>query len=111
MSKHLAGDKYASSHSTIIELAYELLPFLERRATVKKIILGVIESGIGHSGGTRLVKITMEKGQLDLIIRQSRSHQRIRVLTEDPQNDCVAFARHVRNKKIDLRFGKHWKTP
>lgn len=85
---HIAGDKIASSHSTVIEAAEGLIRQLTRVSEVSKVVLGPIENE-GNSGGrnnTR-VKIIDEDTCVLLAISGSGAHQDIRVMLENLKRD------------------------
>ena len=76
MSKKLAGKKYATSHGTVIDAAYELIRHAEKRSEVEKISLGIIRS-CPAGRGARNLKIKETTSGLEVTVRGSSYAQTI----------------------------------
>lgn len=76
MSKKLAGKKYAGSHGTIIDAAYDLIRLAERKPEVEKISLGIIRS-VPSGRGVRTLKVKETSSGFELMVRGSSYVQMI----------------------------------
>lgn len=75
--------KITQAHSTYIEEAEELLKFLSKDQTVKKIVLGRIAVKTRSSKSVTPPKITESSGCLLIKINSKQSNQEIRVYSDD----------------------------
>lgn len=108
--KHKAGGLYTGSHTTCIDMMFDVCDFIEKLLEVKKISLGVIGNTGGKStGNIRTVKIINEMLPNCVLIRvaQGRSTQEMRFYTESKetmQEAKLKLARWTRNNKWKLMF-------
>lgn len=77
---HLAGKKFASSHTTSVKSATKLGKFLAREAAVTKIILGEIKP---ITVGPRRLKIQTIDAGLKLAVRDTSAIQTVYAYTKD----------------------------
>lgn len=76
---HLAGKKFAKSHTTSVKAATKLGKFLARDSTVTKIILGEIKP---IAVGPRRLKIQPIDAGLKLAVRDTSAIQTVYVYTK-----------------------------
>jgi siroheme synthase len=81
MSPHRSGGKFASSHTTIIEAAEDLVDAATRLPDVTKISLGEIKV-IGR--GMRNIKFLETAGGFKCIVRGNTSRQYIYIYSNEP---------------------------
>lgn len=98
------GGKHRGSHTTVCELAAEVIDIIVKLPEVTGYSPGVLQSGKSVTGGTHRVKIGTFAGGILLKVRQSRSVQEVRVFTVDGQAATVAIARGLRDHKIAISF-------
>lgn len=101
-----SGSKFGGDHSTLIDLAAELADIAVRLPEVKRISPGFIQSGQSVTGGDRRVKFADMNGGLLLKVRQSRSVQEIRILTDQLHVVRLALARAARDMGVSISFQK-----
>ncbi len=73
---HKSGGKITDAHSTLSDVAKEVVEFLQKVESVKRISIGVLTPATG--GIPRLVKMTDEDSCVLITIRQKGSVQDIR---------------------------------
>ncbi len=81
---HLAGGKFTSSHTTVIDVARKALEAVAQLDCVNKIALAIIKSTRGGSVA-KAVKITEISTGLQVSFRGPRNIQEVFVYTSDPE--------------------------
>ena len=98
------GGKRRGGHSTLIDLADEVIGLIEKLSEVTGFSPGHIRVGQSVAGGARKVKIGEATGSLLLTVRQSMSVQEIRVYGPNLQAAKLEIARKLRNNQIPISF-------
>ena len=99
-----SGGKYGGTHTTVLGAAAIIADIAERRDEVTKIVPGYIKPGLRPA--SRRVKISNgSSGNLLLGVRDSASHQEVRVYTNNPQATKLAIARGARDAGLYISFG------
>lgn len=103
---HRASGKVTGSHTTVINLAGQVVDILEICPFVSKISLGFIEAKMGHANGRR-VKLTRNGNCILLAVRETMSGQEVRAYpTRNLQETMLAISRALRNADIAICFDK-----
>lgn len=102
--KHRDGKKFRGGHTSLTDLAFEVVRIVERLPKVTGISPDYIELGKNVSGGSRKIKIADERGGILLTVRQSRSVQDVWVYSPDIQATKLALARALRDRRIPISF-------
>lgn len=87
---HLAGGKYSSSHTTVIDAAIPIAKAAAKLDCVSKIVLGVIKSIGGRAVANRLKIVDVEAGLL-VTVRGTKSVQTIYIYTTDREGTKAAL--------------------
>lgn len=103
---HANGGKIRGTHTTLIDLASDVVRIVNPIPTVTGISLGFIQAGKGLSRGTRKVKIAKSSSGVLLTVRQSSSVQELRLFVTDCQDAMLNIARDLRNEGIAICFKK-----
>lgn len=102
---HMLGGKLTASHTTLNDLAQEVVEFLDGLDCVTKISLGVISNRAGRgSQAPRSVKIIAETNCVLVRCTQKGSISELRFYTTDRPVAILNLARFVRNSGWNLRF-------
>ncbi len=97
MSKKLAGKKFSGSHTTVIDAAYDLAKFLDKRPEIRKISLGIIKQCKAGSS-QKNIKIKETTSGLELIIRGNMYVQTIFIYLEEPKKNKESVERIINLK-------------
>jgi hypothetical protein len=105
MSKNKrAGGKFCESHTTCITTAAKVADIAHACPHVTKINLGFITAGLRSAGGHRRVKIVDDGKSLLLGVRDSTSHQELRIYVSDLPAAKLAIVTGIRAKGIKVEF-------
>lgn len=105
MSNKLAGKKYAGSHSTVIDAAYEIAREADKFVEIEKISLGIIRQ-CRAGRGVQNIKIKMIDAGLEMIIRGNSYVQTIYLYlstNDEPNKKEIA----LRLERLFYAKGKH----
>ncbi|MCI0620030.1 DUF2103 domain-containing protein [Candidatus Wolfebacteria bacterium] len=100
-----SGGKYGGDHTTVIPAAGAICDIANACPHVTRISPGFLKTGLKTNTGPRRVKLTRQNGGILLSVRDSISHQEIRVYTGDVQEAMLAIARGARNAGFRIAFG------
>lgn len=104
MGYHRAGKKITGNHTSAIELAAEIVDFLEKQPEVTKISLGFITPKSTKSA-VKIVKITPENNRCVLLKAiQKGTVQELRFYSEDVNQTIEALSQFVITSNWELNF-------
>lgn len=90
---HVAGDKIASSHTTVTERAALVVKELRKNPRVNKISLGPIDNSSGSGGSQTLLKIIDQRTCVVAAVSGGGSHQDIRIMLKRLERDRAPIKR------------------
>lgn len=102
--KHFDGKRSRGSHTSLIDLAKEVVEIADKIPGVTGIAPGYIRNGKAVAGGRQRVRIADEKGGMLLTVRQAQSVQDLRIYASDMEAAKLELARALRNEGIPISF-------
>lgn len=102
---HIAGDKIAGDHTTIIESAEPLVTGLQQDPRVNTISLGPIDNTTGGHTGKPRVKIIDEQTAIIMSVSGSGSHQIVRVFLHALSKDREEVKSYIKKLADNHGYG------
>lgn len=95
-----AGGKFCGSHTTLIPAAAIVADIASASPHVTKISLGFIKAGLRSVSGKRRVKIADDGKSILLSVRDTASHQELRIFASNLEGAKQAIAKGVHGAGI-----------